>query len=222
MQRQREIGLVFMVTTQCLNVFDVHFAIEPKDDHDVVELTIVSDISDPIPIKVFELQKFCHLILSGNPTAMDFLYMDRNSTRTDCWWVDEFEVLRKNRHTLMSRYALTKYIGQARAHFAKAEKNSPYPTYALDEVLRLLFEGRRILEGKDPVVEMEGEEREYIIKVKRNEIDRKEALKFAKTLVEELDQKRKVFTPFETDPQTVKEFLINIRRKVLLLESKST
>ena len=95
---------------------------------------------------------------------------------------------------------------------------------ALSESKRLLLEAKRILEGKEPsVVILDESVKEQIQNIReghmRSELDKE--ITVVRAYIEELDQRRKTFTPFEMDFSIIDEWLISTR-KALYKKHKQT
>lgn len=81
------------------------------------------------------------------------------------------------------------------------------------EVVRYLYEGKRITEGKEPIIQLEGEEREYLLEILEGKFSEGEVLKFVKKMIDELESLKKEFLPISSDPDKLNSWLLLLRKK---------
>lgn len=81
------------------------------------------------------------------------------------------------------------------------------------EVVRYLYEGKRITEGKEPIIQLEGEEREYLLEILEGKVSEGEVLKFVKKMIDELESLKKEFLPISSDPDKLNSWLLLLRKK---------
>ena len=95
-------------------------------------------------------------MVNGNPTAIELLFIDSSfnmDDKKDCYWHHYFDELREQRNKMITRYSISKHIGQAKAYLPKTKyKGIDYKKYEIVHVFRLLFDGQRLLNGNKPIV----------------------------------------------------------------------
>jgi hypothetical protein len=87
------------------------------------------------------------MLEDGQFIYVEWLFFPKDPQLT--YWTNEFEELRQQRRSFITKMAISKYLGQASSHFARKGKKPKgnYRKNPLDEVIRLLFEAERLLNG---------------------------------------------------------------------------
>jgi len=122
------------------------------------------------------------------------------------------------RMNFITKYSITKYLGQAQAYFPKTPKSAPFKRNPLDEVVRLLFEAKRLCYGQDLMVKFNGEERDYIMSIKRKQLGDTEILAHVKQILVELEKKKQEFQLLEAEQKPINDWLIRVRKVYLMKE----
>src|SRR5690348_15613722 len=96
-------------------------------------------------------------------------------------------------------------------------------TKSFYQAFRLLQEAKRMTEGKDPKVWIEGEERDYLMSIRNNEKNPNDLLVELDKLHQIVEQ-QKLSLPNETDTRPLNDWLVNVRlndiRKILQQDEK--
>lgn len=170
-------------------------------------------------VKVYELQKFCHLLVTGNSHALELIFAPQQDGIFQSWWIEDFEELRNLRKSLLNFYSISKYLGQAQAHFPKKVRTVYSARNPLDEMIRILFEARNILEGEgSPKVVLDEDDRDYIIRYKEGLVTNEQLLQDAKELLERLNKKKEQLEVVKTDDEAIKDWMYRLRKKLLYQE----
>lgn len=167
-------------------------------------------------IQLYEVGRFCELIQSGNPMIMQMLF-----TNQLYWCTPEFEELRKKRNVLLSKATVNAYIGYVRNELKQAlgkEKFEQAKYYY--HAYRLIFELERLIKNEAPHIQISGEEREFLLKIRRKDVEmnkirteinnRLEAIEGAKPWDAVIQPNLKAGTEGYT---ILRDWLISIRKK---------
>lgn len=121
-----------------------------------------------------EVGKFANLLLVGNPSMTEMLFTERMFVAGPEW-----EELRAIRKSFLTRQSVEQYIGYMRGQLQRLvntegrgglhTKGGAYNEKWCYHLLRLAGDAKRIARGEAPVVWKEGEEREFLMRVRRNE-----------------------------------------------------
>jgi hypothetical protein len=185
---------------------------EPQDDHLKCDLLLETKPEEKPSIKLYEVKKFLQVVASGPPSVLEALFVHHPdfsfSTRPE--WNSLYHDLK---HLAVCTYAIGKFLGQAKAHFPKSKKKIPKQN-PLDDVLRLLFEARRLLKEFNMKIYLNGEERETILRVRRGEMSQTDALNLVKQMIDELEPLSKQL-PYNADMKPFSKWLVQLRRTLL-------
>jgi len=118
-----------------------------------------------------EVGKFCDLLLKGNPGIIEMLFTDRL-----CRSMPEWYTLRLVRREFLSRDVVKQYLGfmtgqmkrlinGQRLNTATGKYNEKWAYH----IVRLSEDAKRIAMGGEPVVWKEGEERDFLMKIRCEE-----------------------------------------------------
>eukprot|EP00696_Hemimastix_kukwesjijk_P019579 gnl/Hemi2/8901_TR3081_c0_g1_i1.p1 gnl/Hemi2/8901_TR3081_c0_g1~~gnl/Hemi2/8901_TR3081_c0_g1_i1.p1 ORF type:complete len:280 (-),score=59.91 gnl/Hemi2/8901_TR3081_c0_g1_i1:220-1059(-) len=113
---------------------------------------------------LYELHKFGHLLLAGNPHAVEMLFVPSGYHATPEW-----ELLRGLAKQFLSQVTLSRYLGYCKSHLVQISRGTGDASKKLSHVFRLLGEAARIIAGDCPMVAMSGEERDFLLSIKTGE-----------------------------------------------------
>jgi len=83
--------------------------------------------------------------------------------------------------------------------------------------MRLVFEAKRIAEGNEPNIIVQGEEREYLMKIRREEITIIEVDRRIQEIISEIDKLKPWPLPDKGDELWLNNWLINMRKSCVKL-----
>jgi len=136
-----------------------------------------------------ELAKFARLLLKGNPAILEMLFTERGQYMTFPWLA-----LRAERRRFLSRRVVQQYVGYARGQLHKLKHKAylhtsggRYNTKWAYHLVRLLRDGIRIAEGREPKVWKDGAERETLMGIRRGEMSEGDAVTLASQLLNEAE-----------------------------------
>jgi len=154
-------------------------------------------------IQVVEAAAFCNALLNANPTFVEMLWVEQN-----CWWdkldEDELEVkvprwragseiagcwdyLRANRKRFLTKELVKQYLGFARGQIKQVETKPETNRKKIYNALRLLLEAKRVVAGGEPRVWVDGEEREFLMSVRREEKELNDYIEYGKRLIKDIE-----------------------------------
>ena len=130
------------------------------------KFTVISS-HDP-DYTLYEVHTFCELLLKGNPKVIEPLFQSRL-----CHWEKDgfWEELLQMKEQFLTSTVLEQYVGFAKSQLYDSTRGKGVVTKKYYHALRLLREAKRIANFGCPAVWLDGEEREYLMAVRRNEID---------------------------------------------------
>ena len=158
-----------------------------------------------------ELKKYIELLVKGNPEAVETLFIPDHYGVTSS---PEFERIKELRKGLLTKKLLKGYIGFLKSNLSKVKKGTSKKSKKMYHVFRMIFECRRILNGGSPIVYFpDGEEREFIMKIRNDETDLLDLINIAERHVEELEEKEDSSElPEKADSGPFDELLVEIRK----------
>lgn len=126
-------------------------------------------------VQLYEADKFCQMLLKGNPQVIEALWTERMYYRTRLW-----DMLTVERDLLtFNKTVLRQYLGYATAQYHRLLEDKPlhttggqYNTKWAYHCLRLLGDAGRIARREPPQIWKIGEERDLLMAVRRGEYDR--------------------------------------------------
>ena len=93
-----------------------------------------------------------------------------SNDRFPCYETEGMKTLRRLRRIFLTKQTVKQYIGYAQAQVSDQKRGKGVKTKKFYHALRLLNDAERIVRGEPPRVFVEGEEREYLMRVRRNEV----------------------------------------------------
>lgn len=116
---------------------------------------------------LYEVHTFCQLVLKGNPKVIEPLFQSRL-----CYWEqgglwDELIDMRSN---FLTSTVIAQYVGFAKSQLHDSSRGKGNFSKKYYHALRLVHEAIRISNYQFPKVWLEGDEREYLMAIRRNEI----------------------------------------------------
>ncbi|MQY08033.1 nucleotidyltransferase domain-containing protein [Actinomadura macrotermitis] len=169
----------------------------------------------PLPEQFsWELERFCQLALSANPTVLECLWSSLVESVTPVG-----EELLALRTAFLSRHAHRTFVRYADSQFRKIEgdlRNRGEINWKhVMHMLRLLASGWHLLLRGEPLVDV-GDMRERLLAVRRGETPWDEVVAWRAHLAEGVDKAlESTLLPAEPDRDRVEEFLISVRRRSL-------
>lgn len=166
--------------------------------------------------QVHEVKKFCDLLMKGNPGIIEMLFTDKLMTTTAAW-----EELRAERKKFLTTTVVEQYLGWAGGQLHKLaakggkgglhSKGGVYNEKWAYHLIRILLDVKRIATGQEPLVWKEGEERELLLRVRREEIGQSVVEQMAKKMVAEIDSLKPWPLPEQPDKVFLNNWLLRIR-----------
>ncbi|WP_018349625.1 nucleotidyltransferase domain-containing protein [Longispora albida] len=172
-------------------------------------------VDGPLPEQFrWEVERFCELALVANPNVLEVLHSPLVERITP-----EGEELQALRPAFLSRRVAGTYLHYARAQFVKAQRGverDGHPVWRhVTHLLRLLAEGKSLVETGVLTLSV-GEEREFLLSVKRGEVPWAEVNRRQAALADGLEAALpRSPLPAEPDTRRVEEWLISLRRRSL-------
>lgn len=175
--------------------------------------TIASDEGTKPDYTFHEAKKFCNLLMSGNPTVLEFAFSDKFQIATDEW-----SELTSNKKIFLTKKAVKNYIGYAKGqvqrmlngqsvhglHGKPSEKFSYH-------IIRLLNDAKAIAEGKEPQIYKTGEERNFLMKIRGGAFTPSQIADMAQQKIDEIDAIKPWILPDEVDKSFLNIWLLRIR-----------
>lgn len=188
----------------------------PTWKHDKEDSPEVSKAEWP-DYQFHEVGKFCELLYKGNPGILEMLY-----TEGLCMFTPDWETLRVIKDQFLSRHSLHQYLGymngqlkrltahqgQKGLHTTGGKYNEKWAYH----ILRLAMDAERIAQCRGPLVWKDGKERDFLMKVRNEEVSWEECKKLiedAIARVEELDKTSKL--PETGDKEALNKWLLKVR-----------
>jgi len=163
---------------------------------------------------VHEVGKFCRLLLKGNPTIVESLFVERNFGARGLWGA-----LRAHRRAFLTRTAVEQYLGYCQGQLLRIEKGRslargdggrPDVKWAY-HMLRLALDVERIVRGEEPVVWRTGDEREQLMGVRRGETPLAAVVADVKWRIAAVNAKKPWPLPDEGDRAFLNDWLLFVR-----------
>ncbi|KAI6661599.1 hypothetical protein LOD99_13472 [Oopsacas minuta] len=141
-------------------------------------LTIKNRTSEQPDFTLYELYRYCELLVTGDPRVVESLFLHNNSIH---YAIDEYYQFVELRKNVLSRDVVRKYLSDACGNHGlkkllQWEKQDNPPNKdklykVLYIVMRLLFHARQIALGEEIRVffEEKSEEREFLLSIRRHE-----------------------------------------------------
>uniref|UniRef100_A0A6B2L2M2 Nucleotidyltransferase n=1 Tax=Arcella intermedia TaxID=1963864 RepID=A0A6B2L2M2_9EUKA len=123
---------------------------------------------------IYEVTKYCKLLCKGNPKLIEPLYSERF-----VWSTPEWEGIKLIRSISLNQTTVTQYKQYSRQqihNFENDRKQNITNSKKLYHGLRLAIEAHTITLQKPPRIWFEGEDREYLLKIRNNQVDPAEVL----------------------------------------------
>lgn len=183
--------------------FKAVYALPPSDFHGLRRVDETVDHKKP-DWEAHELGKFCRLLLSGNPGIVECLFTD--AFFVSCW---PFNDLRSQRMRFLTEQAVVAYTGYAKGQLGRyragrsvhSKQGEPGEKW-LYHLVRLLNDAERISMGQPPDVWKTGAEREFLMKIRNEEVALDEVADKAEADLRSIEARRsewKVAPPVDED-----------------------
>lgn len=176
--------------------------------------TLTEDGGKP-DFQAHEVYKFCQLLLKGNPGIVEMLFTDKLCLETEEWLN-----LKELRNKFLSRQAVNQYLGYCEGQLKKLINDKPlhtagggYNTKWAYHMLRLVADAKKIAQGKQPIVWKENDEREFLMKVRRNEFAKEEIIQLATKGIGDVKNLEPWLIPEQGDKEVLENWLLNLRKK---------
>eukprot|EP01080_Neovahlkampfia_damariscottae_P001009 gene1009-9915_t len=148
---------------------------------------------DKIDIAIYEVSKFCETLLTGSPVMIQCLYTNNFFFETK-----EFSELKKNSKLFLCSQTIRAYFGHVKSEIKQT--NSKDWSKNLYHAFRLIFEIERMLDGKEPKIFWENEEREFLLNVRNEKKSKNEYLFEIKKKMESIEKiEKKLNDYFKVD-----------------------
>ncbi|KAN0040968.1 hypothetical protein ACTFIV_003504 [Dictyostelium citrinum] len=211
----------------------------------------IIDSHEPDDYILFEAERFCELLYKGNPKLIEPMFTTRFCYKSPIW-----EQLFLNRKELISQSAIQHYLSYSKSQMGDASKlifkngaiiNNSFEEEEEDKkkllltminsnhsyckklyhTYRLLLDTKRMLDLGEPMVYLQGEEREKIMKIRMGEED------LTKTLAEIQQLFNQCYTRFQEvkeknliqenlNIKVLNDWLIKVRKQSYLQKEAST
>eukprot|EP00026_Physarum_polycephalum_P004913 Phypoly_transcript_04939.p1 GENE.Phypoly_transcript_04939~~Phypoly_transcript_04939.p1 ORF type:complete len:562 (+),score=105.19 Phypoly_transcript_04939:362-2047(+) len=157
---------------------------------------------------VFELLMFCKLVLKGNPKLIEPLF----STHL-CYDSPNWVELQKVRSSFLSKSVISQYLSYVHSQLKDIQKGEGEKKKKYYHALRLLGEAKRMVEGGVPKVWIDGEERDFLLSIRRGEREEEELVAKVAELQNEIKEKLQTCDLREkADVGPLNDWLVSLRR----------
>lgn len=166
--------------------------------------------------QVHEVKKFCDLLMKGNPGIIEMLFTDKFVQSSPAWGQ-----LRAERKRFLTKHVVEQYLGWAGGQLHKLaakggkgglhSKGGVYQEKWAYHLIRILLDVKRIASGQEPLVWKDGEERELLMRIRREEIGQSVVEQMAKKMVAEIDSMKPWNLPEQGDKEFLNNWLLEIR-----------
>eukprot|EP00026_Physarum_polycephalum_P015129 Phypoly_transcript_15748.p1 GENE.Phypoly_transcript_15748~~Phypoly_transcript_15748.p1 ORF type:complete len:241 (+),score=41.60 Phypoly_transcript_15748:145-867(+) len=163
----------------------------------------------PCDVNMLEVGKFCSLLISGNPTIIEALYASNNISKS----LDTWENLKQHRKRFLSNDLIKQYISFSVGQVAQIKSKPENNKKKIYNAIRLLMEARRLIEGKEPRVWLDGTDHQYLMDIRNEKYDLQELLQQAQATIDELQAKKPWNLLSKVDEEWVNQWLINHREE---------
>lgn len=165
-----------------------------------------------------EVGRFSELLLKGNPGIVEMLYTDRFCIGSEPWME-----LVLNRKKFLSQQAVHQYLGYMNGQHKRLlsyngqkglhTKGGKYNEKWAYHLLRLAEDAKRIAQGNEPIVWKEGEERDFLMKVRNEEYSWEEVRDFIEKAISSIEALKPFPLPEQGDKAFLNEWLLALRYK---------
>lgn len=159
-----------------------------------------------------EIGKFCLLLLKGNPSIIEMVFS------VECEASESWDLLRQNKNAFLTRRSVEQYKGYANGQLHRLERGEylhttggKYNTKWATHMLRLLKDALSIKSGNGLTVKKTGEDRDFLLDVKKGKYSQEEVSKMALDLLAKIDATESR-VPEEADHELLNDWLLRCRR----------
>ncbi len=163
---------------------------------------------------IHELSKFCRLLLKGNPGIIEMLFTEKM-----CFETGEWRELRDNRKRFLSQRVIKQYLGYLNAQMHKLNHGTylhttsgKYNTKFAYHFIRLGKEALNISEGKDPVVWVDGADRDLLLTIREGVYTEFAVKGMAHRLIRKVESNKPWPLPEEGDKEWLNDWLLKVRK----------
>jgi len=180
-----------------------------------INQTLATLPNDPKPdFSLHEVKHFCSLLLKGNPFIMETIF---------CPWDDELHVykspswkkLKSLAKNCLTKQAVEEHLSYIRDQFNK-HKKKPLPGKRVYHVVRLLYEVKRIIIGQEPMIRVEGEEKELLWRIKKGSCNGSELDKIVEDLINFVEASKPWNLPDILDESLLESWVVEMRKAQFL------
>lgn len=159
-----------------------------------------------------EAGKFCTLLLKGNFGIVEMLFTERMYRGSPEW-----DWLKSQRKKFLSKQVVKQYIGFSEGNLKdlRARANGSYDLKAGYHLIRVLQDALRIVRGGEPIVWKEGEQRDFLLRIRNGEFSFKELDKMAGNILAEIKSCEPWQLPDRGDEDALEEWLVAVRMRNL-------
>ncbi len=130
---------------------------------------------------------------------MEALFSEKYLYQSKAWMK-----LKKHRKSFITKQAIEEFLSYS-ANMVDKKNKKNLPNKRIYHVIRLMFEALRMIEGEEPTIEMFGEERDYLLKLKTDQLSNDEF----EAKVVELRQKIESLRPWPKLPEKSDESIVD-------------
>ncbi len=139
--------------------------------------------------QIHEVEKFCNLLLKGNPTVVEMLFTERLMKESAAW-----QELKKERYRFLTRAVVRACLGFGQDQLWKARSSAPHGTNYKDKwvyhMMRSLLDAKRIARGDAPVVWKEDPDRKYLLAIRNREVEWEKILEDAEAAIKIIESQK--------------------------------
>mgnify|MGYP001578001477 CR=1 FL=1 len=164
-------------------------------------------------IEAHEVEKFCRLLLKGNPSMVEMLFTDKMHYMTEPW-----VELVMCRQTFLSQSVVKQYLGYANGQLMRLKKGTKlhtkggeYNTKWAYHIIRVLGDAYEIAKGGAPVVWKEGPEHKLLMAIRHGEYEPERVVKMAGDMIGGIERVKPWALPVEGDRGRLNDWLLSIR-----------
>lgn len=164
-------------------------------------------------IESHEVEKFCRLLIKGNPSMVEMLW-----TEIMCVGSSEWEELRTMRHEFLSCQVIKQYLGYSRGQLHRLDagtrlhtKGGAYNTKWAYHMIRVLGDALLIAKGGGPEVWKDGEEHALLMQIRCGEFTPEQIISMAQERTAAVEGLRPWPLPENGNQAYLNKWLLDIR-----------
>ena len=196
---------------------DDFLGVHPPLDKKLTCEGVISQNSHKVEFTAHEVGKFSRLLLKGNPTMIEWLFMDPE------WSHASWGKLRQQRNSFLTQQVINQYLGYIGGQLERLRKGlklhtakgGTYNTKWAYHMLRLAWDAFEIATGNPPQIHHLGEAQSKLRAVRVGAMASKDVIALVEQVVAEVEHKRKAYdVPDERPTARLNKWLLATRQEI--------